>query len=271
MRAKPDSQHKLSALLNDVAGSDTELVSAFRLLFGNPVCVSLFIAGSPLGAAERSALNSIAKSSLSPSLSLRTEEFIRGYFDRAVSESPGLDLSRQSIYYVGKSSSNSALSSVVPASSALAEPEEATLFASDDSSFDQLIKPDIQGGAASFRLSPARQIPLKPFALLLLATLMGILMFKLQAICEPFGLCAKEQNQSKDKNGGRQPESKDLPPSVSKPSQSIDASAPPRPRDLPALRSPAPPSPIQPQRPLKTPYIPAPSPESAPLREEPLW
>jgi len=264
----PDSQQKLSALLNDVAGSDSELVSAFRLLFGNPVYVSLFLAQAPLRAAERASLNSIAQSSLSSALAVRAEEFVRGYFDcDADARSVPIASSSSSRDPVFESNQHSTLSYSRNFESPRDVQEEVTLFADDIASG---VMPS--GGSASMgspRDTPrsGMEFPFKAMLALILLVVMGVSIFKVRAICEPFGLCPKEEDSGSNEAGKKSVNSSPEPLAAPEPAKEI----PPEP-----LKPANKPEQIEPSNPQPRPASPPP-PRTYPqvnqpqLRDEPLW
>jgi hypothetical protein len=264
----PDSQQKLSALLNDVAGSDSELVSAFRLLFSNPVYVSLFLSQAPLRAAELASLKSIAQSSLSSALAVRVEEFVRGYFDLdtethsvPIASSPA---SRDQAFEPNQYSTPSYSRNF---NSPRDVQEEVTLFADDTP--NDVISSSRSASASAPQDTPrsGKKSPLKAILVLILLAVLGVSIFKVRAICEPFGLCAKE------KDSGRNEDDK----------ESINSS--PKPLATPEPSKGNPPEPLRPANKVEqtAPSNPQPKSQSTPppsrypqtnqpqLRDEPLW
>jgi hypothetical protein len=267
-RISPNSQQKLIALLIDHIGSDDELISAFRLLFSNPIYVSSFLSQAPLGNAELSSLNTISQKSLSFTLSTRVDEFVRGYFESIGSknvrsyasptESPSQKVPDES-------------KSVMPASSPFScqTPEEVTLFASDDG---HNFKPNDQRSQSPGFAQPKQAIVPKPIhikSILILLTLAfsGFAAFKIQAICEPFGLCSVED--SDDTNQKKQVEKDSNLNRTQNPAPSAGGGSSPN-RES-SLKHSDPPRSQQGQPSVKQTPPSAPQPNDAPLRDEPLW
>lgn len=264
----PDSQQKLSALLNDTAGSDSELVSAFRLLFSNPVYVSVFLAQAPLRAAERASLKSIAQSSLSSALAIRVEEFVRGYFD--------LDTETDSVPMASSPASRDPAfePNQYPTSSYSRNfnsprdvQEEVTLFA--DETPNDVISSSASATANAPKDTPrsGKKSSLKAILVLILLTVIGISIFKVRAICEPFGLCAKEKDSgsneadkesinSSPKSLATPEASKRNPPEALRPANEFEQTAPSNPQPK-SQSTPQPSTYSQSNQP--------------PLRDEPLW
>ena len=258
-RISPDGQQKLIALLNDLVGSDDELISAFRMLFSNPIFVSSFLSQSPLGPAELSSLNVISKKSLSLALSTRVDEFVRGYF-----ESVNGKASRSSASQSNFPSQQVSVQSqpVMPASlaSSRQSPEEATVFANDDDFNKSQINDQRPRVPIYAQSKQSKSIPIKAILIILVLAFSGFAAFKIKAICEPFGLCSADESNkdSKEKESDQKPDMNDT--SNQKPAEGIAS-----PNRETSLGKPDP-SPIPKQ--LKPS---PPQPNEAPMRDEPLW
>lgn len=264
----PSSQQKLSALLHDVVGSDSELVSAFKLLFSNPVYVSLFLGQAPLRAAEHASLKSIAQSSLSSTLTVRVEEFVRGYFglDAEVQSVPSASLSTSRVPVI-EPNQYSASSYSRNFDSPRDAQEEVTLFADD-------FPNDVLSSSGSHVVSATqdtprsgKQFPVKAAVVLSLLAIIGISIFKVKAICEPFGLCPKEKdsgnNEASKESVDPSPKhlavpeaSKESSPEPFQPANEVDQIVPSNPQAKPQFTS----------TPRK--YS---QPNQSQLRDEPLW
>ncbi len=280
-KIRPDTQQKLLAILNDFAGSDHEIISAFRLLFGDPLYISLFLERPPINLAQVTSLTSIAQSSLSPSLAKRAETFVRGYFGIASCQSsspassPPPSSPQQS---TGPSAFQQDTNSYESTAS-----EESTIFADDEACKEGSNTHAPQEGYAGASPRFVKNTNLKPLLFAVLMGILGVAIFKVPAICEPFGLCTKrEDSGAKDSKGLRsgdienksdssdqprpnapQPPPEALSPPSRAPQPQSEGLAPP-----PAPKAPAPAPPIATPKPA---YTPAPQAESAPLRDEPLW
>lgn len=264
----PDSQQKLSALLNDIAGSDAELASAFRLLFCNPVYVSLFLAQAPLRAAERASLNTIAQSSLSSALASRAEEFVRGYFDLAT-DAPSVSPSSAAVPRQQDLESQQHSAPFYPSRFNYHQDvqEEVTLFADDTPSNAQHLSASSPVAASKDLPRTAKKLPVKAIFALTAIVALCVSMFKVKAICEPFGLCSKGDVSGSEDTDKKPAESPPEPQTPTKPSKDIPAKplrrdsneyqimpSKPRPKVLP---------PTSPR--------PLPNPDQSQVRDEPLW
>lgn len=268
---RPDSAQKLTALLSDYMGADNELSVAFRLIFGHPLCVTLFLADRQLSFAEVTSLLLVSKSCLSENLAARANSFIRGYFNLPY------ELQKNQ---VNEKSFDDSLdwglnASAGPEDSLPAFHAEATLLIDDEKLANSPHAPNINSSAQTLWGFPLH-LALKPLLLCLTLIVSIFAAFKLSAICEPFGLCEKKRiPASNPDNLNNMRPSKD----VAKPlaggavdrSDSIDSFkiVPPSKPALPML-----PTSPSPRELHESPYRPAPAPapvETAPLREEALW
>ena len=75
--ACPSSQ--LMAVLGDLAESDVQLASAFRMLGSHPIFVDSLAPALPLDAARVAALRGLANENLSASLADRVRQFLAGF------------------------------------------------------------------------------------------------------------------------------------------------------------------------------------------------
>lgn len=258
-RISPDGQQKLIALLNDLVGSDDELISAFRMLFSTPIFVSSFLSQAPLGPAELSALSVISKKNLSLALSARVDEFVRGYFESFNGKVLRSSAS-QSNYPSQQVSAQS--KPVMPASSASSRqsPEEVTVFANDDNYSKSRISDQPPRVPIHAQSKQSKSIPIKAILIILVLAFSGFAAFKIKAICEPFGLCSTDESNkdSKEKESDQRPEMNDT--SNQRPAEGN--ASPNRESSLGKTD----PSPIQ-----KQPKPSSPQPNEAPMRDEPLW
>lgn len=276
-KIRPDNQQKLLAIFSDFAGSDHEIISAFRLLFGNPLYITLFLERRPINLGQIASLTSIAKSSLSPNLATRAESFVLGYYgvtlDGKASQASSMPPSSPQTQPKERSAEQQPTS----AGYASVTSEESTLFADEDpirgaANADAPHQEPV--GASSNSIKTAN---LKPLVFAIMAVLFGVALFKVPAVCEPFGLCEKRDNpDQKDTDKNRSGDAQKKPDSL-EPTPPSETAQPQQPQledlALPAP-APAPQSPPQARAPAPMPqpvYTPAPQPESAPLRDEPLW
>ena len=236
---------QLMAVLGDLAESDVQLASAFRMLGSHPIFVDSLASALPLDAARVAALRGLANETLSASLADRAHQFLagfNGYLEAASGAAPAIE-------------SVSFLEDSDPGLGASMEP--ATLFASPDlASNEPVYSPGSSGSPVSAK-SSSWVLPVKPLLLLGSIVVIAVSLFKVQALCEPLALCVK----------------KDESPSSATPDPVPD---PPPQQDLPveSFRSPSPQ--VLPPRPSQTiPPAPVPAqPSSAggsQLRDEPLW
>jgi hypothetical protein len=148
-------------------------------------------------------------------------------------------------------------------------PEEATIFANDESNSFQ---PNDQysqtpGFVQPNQTRPPSSIPIKAILILLILAVSGYAAFKIQAICEPFGLCSAEESEddSQKKQAGKESNTEDdknaEPPAGNRPSPNRDSSL--------GQSDPSRSQQVQPSLKQKSPS--APQPNEAPLRDEPLW
>lgn len=272
---RPDSQQKLFAIFSDLAGADHEIISAFRLLFCNPLYTSLFLERLQVSPAEVVSLASIAQSSLSPALARRADVFVRGFFglandQPASAESPMPALGQHQSQF-SSSDRRRVISNHEYTSTAS---EESTIYSNEkpireDSDF----KPPLgEPLGASHAFSKKANLKLLIFGSLLF--LVGVAAFNVPAICEPFGFCEKKGDPvKKDSKKGLSGDVKKAvvttnqqPPSI--PTAQPESALQP-PASYPEPRSAA----VQPRSiPLDPPIsTPPPQNENAPLRSEPLW
>lgn len=268
-QVKPDNAQKLLALLSDSVGADDELASAFRLLFANPVYVSLFLGRKRPSSAEFTSLSSISSRSLSSALAARVHNFVSGYFASCRTDESCIDSEPSGLNQSVPNRSASTFPSSARSSS-LPDLEEPTLFVDDSASNEEAsFGVSTQDGDKPER-PKAAAVPVKPIVLACAAIIVLIASFKVPAICEPFGLCEKKSETPKDKKS--EPESKDKPviPSVEPEDPPVAV-----PADPPA--SPSPPKVLDPlpqrsEAPVRSrPPAATPSREVAPMREQPLW
>ena len=270
-RLRPDSQQKLLAAFVDFAGADQDILSAFRLLFGNPLCLSVFIEHRPVSLAQIASLTLIAEESLSPSLAKRAQSFLYGYCGIPTEKLPSQQ-SKASSSNDQRSASGMGTSRDVSldyeyVSTSL---EESTIFAEDDAGQSSSGVSSNPGISSSHSSDKRSIFTFKPIFYLVILMSVALGIFKLPAVCEPFGLCnQKDDSLNRDSKERRTPGDKNVPApsrqqSSSPPALQRAPIAPPMPSTptSPAARSSSPQPPYAP---------PARLPESAPLREEPLW
>jgi hypothetical protein len=269
-QVKPDSAQKLLALLSDSAGGDEELSSAFRLLFANPVYVSLFLARERPSAAEFSSLTAISSRCLSSLLSARVDSFVAGYFDTLPARELPSDLGTPRSDRIEPDRSVASF----PASqgpSASSDSEEVTLFVEDSGAdAEQSAEATPQDGE-KLKSPGGVSIPVKPISLACVAIAIVIASFRVPAICEPFGLCEKTSESSKDKkneadlelepnNNTANPGPEVQPPPLAAP---VAEPSPPMALDSPPQR---------PEVPVRSrPPVVSPPRDAAPMRDQPLW
>ena len=276
-RVRPDSHQKLLATFGDFAGSDHEIISAFRLLFGNPLYISVFLQDQPVNTAQIAALSSIANSSLSPSLAERAILFVKGYFGIAIETDPLEQAPIPAASYIPppikrttrEANTQSEYQSISAAS------EESTVFADDPPSNEPVDSQVEQSSRKSVNSPHAKTVNLKTLFLAVLLFVLGFSIFRVPAICEPFGLCEKKKDRvGKDSriapNGsptkGKSVGDQAVPVTPLEPSAPSESSAPFA--SPPASKTVARPAPITAPQPA---YTPPPPRERAPLRDEPLW
>jgi hypothetical protein len=266
---KPDNAQKLLALLSDSVGADEELASAFRLLFAKPVYVSLFLARVRPSAAELASLSSISSRCLSSALAARVHDFVSGYFALAVEDgsSSASNSSKPNQSVHARSVASFPASVRTPS---VPDQEAATLFADEAALNEQ----DVSGVPPQAGVKPESSkrigVPLKPIVLACAAILIVFASFKLPAICEPFGLCDKKSDASKDKKKESEPTvNSDVPnPEPEEPPAAVPADPPVSPMPPQVIDSP----PQRPQAPVRSrPPAVTPPREAAPVREQPLW
>lgn len=259
----PDSSQKLLALLIDFTGSDEELASAFRLLFSNPIYVSLFIARKSPSIAELASLSSISAHCLSSVLADRVDNFSKGYFDAVPSKQPSSTLLssrlRQTTFSATVVATPTAFRTSLPPDS-----EEATLFV-DEPTPDEPVangSPVVQDKNTNSRIVFPLQT--KSIILAAIALLAVLASFKVPAICEPFGLCAKKSDNSNEKKTGSEPNSSSSDAESLSPLDVAPDAPPvaPAPADAPEQYE----APVRSRPPVSTP-----SREIAPTRDQPLW
>ena len=266
-KLRPRTLQTLSAIFSDYVGSDTDLSSSFRLLFGNQLYLNLFLSESEASVAELSSLLAIAKESLSPVLAIRAESFVRGYFDS--SDVRTLDFSANSYAHSDvnpKPSNGPSYENYGSVNSPIAE--HATIFA-DDESLSSSPPPSKSPNITSSPVAAARSsLNLKQFFLLVLLAFIGFSVFKVPAICEPFGLCDKKVKSGKPAVTGESNKAK-VQNSSNSLSPNLKIQTTPNAVDTQSriLRK----SQV-PVRPQPAPYNPGPpAADSAPLRQEALW
>lgn len=267
-KVRPGSQQQLVALFGDLVGSDADMAASFRLLFGNPLYVNLFLSSEVASVAQISSLVSIAEKSLSPALAGRVVSFIRGYFPGVdIASSAGSDDNANALRPSSMvSSSFGAGAGLTDYSSSSQEP--ATLYADDPpGSGDSFVGYQAQGPAVSPPVVGRKPINLKPLVLAVFVLAMGVAAFKVQAICEPFGLCEKDSSDKPKKSKvdeGSSPEPRSRP---------AGSSLSPEPVRTSPVAAPIPASQVPARK--QSSYIPYPQPSApsnnAPLRDEPLW
>jgi len=266
-KLKPRTLQTLSAIFSDYVGSDSDLSSTFRLLFGNPLYLNLFLSDGETSVAELSSLLAIAKESLSPVLATRAESFVRGYFDAA--DIRTLDFSANSYAHPDvnpKSSNAPSYDNCASVNSSTAE--HATVFA-DDEQILSSTSPGKSPSISSRPVTPARRsVNLKYFFLFAVLAVVGFSVFKVPAICEPFGFCDKKVKSGKPAAAGERNKSKvqnnsnSFSPNsnIQEAPNAVDAHS----RVIPKSQTPVRPQPV--------PYNPGPpAADSAPLRQEALW
>ena len=266
-KLRPRTLQTLSAIFSDYVGSDTDLSSSFRLLFGNQLYLNLFLSEGEASVAELSSLLAIAKESLSPVLATRAESFVRGFFDSA--DIRTLDFSANSCANSDvnpKPSNVPSYENYASVNSPIAE--HATIFADDEPISSSPPTSKSHNNSSSPVAAPRSSLNLKQFFLLALLAVIGFSVFKVPAICEPFGLCDKKVKSGKPSVSGErnkakvQNNSNRLSPNsnMQKTPSAVDTQS----RIIPKSQVPA--------RPQPAPYNPGqPAADSAPLRQEALW
>lgn len=266
-KAKPRTLQTLSAIFSDYVGSDSDLSSSFRLLFGNQLYLNLFLSKSEISVAEFSSLLAIAKESLSPSFASRAESFIRGYFSAACVHE--LDFSANSFDRSDvkqRSSSVPFYDNYASVNSPIAE--HATIFA-DDEPLSSIPPTSKSPNTSSSPVAAARSsLNFKQLFLFALLAVIGFSVFKVPAICEPFGLCDKKVESGEPAGSGERNKSKVQNSSNSLgPNSNIQTA--PKAVDSQSGIIPKSQVPVSTQ---SAPYNPGPSAaDSAPLRQEALW
>lgn len=165
---------RVMALITDVIGDDVELSSSFRLLLAHPVFVQFFASSSPEIAPRLTTLLDLSRQSLAPRLSIRVEDFLRGY----------LSTLEPSNVFIHSSHSSPAFPVSVPANTSIQEP--ATVYADSVNSGRE--------GSSVQLISPASQFSLKSSSVKQLLGVVAVFAaaiaaFRVPALCEPFGLC----------------------------------------------------------------------------------
>jgi hypothetical protein len=260
----PGSQQKLIALLNDLVGSDDELISAFRMLFSNPIFVSSFLSQAPLGPAELSSLNVISNKSLSLALSKRVDDFVSGYF-----ESVGSKALRSPASLSNSSSQQASVPNkpVMPASSASSRqsPEEATVFANDHGNNSQ-INDQRPPSPIYAQSKQSKSVPIKAILIISVIALSAFSAFKIKAICEPFGLCSSDKSNKNDPKKESDQKSNINDTSNQRPADGNSTS------NRESSTGKLDPSRSEQPRPNTKQLPPSPpQPNEAPMRDEPLW
>jgi len=252
--------YRLSGLLADVAASDQALVSAFRLLLGQPLFVEFFSGRQP-GQAQYHSLVALAQESLAPALALRVAEFLDGYLAHFTGGSAGpvtpfpvnfqADLDIQPTVVVEDLASPSNPS----------QQEPATVYAPDSS-------PSSAHSASipePITRTPGAKLPIKALVLFGFSCLALFAVFKVPALCEPFGLCSDSGSEQED--GPTKKKSSVKPSAPTTEPQALQD----QPKSLPPSTPSARPSSPRSDWSGSSQSMPASPPPSAPLREEPLW
>lgn len=274
-RIRPDSQQKLFAIFGDLAGSDHEIISAFRLLFCNPLYTSLFLERLQISPAEVVSLASIAQSSLSPALASRADFFVRGYFglanDQPVFTDSSIPPLGQPQSQFRSSDRRREISSHEYTSTAS---EESTIFSNEEPNREasDFKPPHREAVGASHTFSKKANLKFLIYGFLLF--LVGVSAFNVTAICEPFGFCEKKGDPVK--KDSKKVLSGDVKKAVGTTNQqpsSIPIAQPESVLQPPASNPKARSAAVQPRSiPLDPPAsTPPPQNENAPLRSEPLW
>jgi hypothetical protein len=231
------------AIVNDIAGSDIELISIFKLLSSHPAFLGSFATDSALRMTQSMAVLSYARESLSPQLLSRLQHFIDGFnHDSSSASGPVFDPPLRRDY--------SCEPTMVADDFASTSEEPATLFADTPST-----PPKSPGASAvsekqpqaSARPSSILLSSLKPILLIGALVVSVFCLFKVQALCEPLGLC---ESTSEDKGDDVKPAPK------APPSDSVPSGTPQQPSQTAPPSAPSPP------------YTPPSGPAN---RDEPLW
>lgn len=270
---RPDNQQKLLAAFGDFAASDHDLISAFRLLFGNPLYVSAFLSQQSIGPPQFSSLASIARSSLSAPLARRAEVFICGYFgmvvDELFSEQTSSTTSDPSQSGGEASFSLSPRSRFLHASTGS---EESTVFAEDPLVDQRIGSHSAQGMRSTDTPSLIKLGNTKHLLYVIGLILLGISSFKVSVLCEPFGLCEKKVDSGvkdikrpRTSIAGKESTQNNL-ESPDPPRIHSESLARPRASVNEVVRAP-----LESPQPAYTPPPPPPRSDNAPLRDEPLW
>ena len=241
--ACPSSQ--LMALLGDLAESDVQLASAFRMLASHPIFVDSLAPALPFDAARVAALRGLANETLSASLADRVHQFLAGFNGYLEVES-GAAPAIESVSFPEDSD---------PGFGASMEP--ATLFASPDLASNEPVQSPGSSATPVRAQSSSWVLPIKPLLLLGSIVLIAVSLFKVQALCEPLALCAKKDEAPSTATPDPVP---DAPPQQGLP---VEPSRSPSPRVLP-------PQPSQTIPPAPVPAQPS-SAGGSQLRDEPLW
>jgi len=261
LRQKLDSDKasslRILPLLSDLAESDLSLASAFRLLGTHPVFLDFFSFRGSEGFAQLASIRLLVGECLSDALASRVNSFIDGFLSIEV-ESKSASKARSSHDPVGAFANSYSSRDFEDA-----PPEHATQFASDigeqhrSSGFSSDVPPPVNASPSQRKKSSY----LKPLIILFSLAALVLALFKVDALCEPLGLC--EAKASKKESESRS-ETKNL--GDSKPAS--DSALPDKQaaQPVPGNSATSSTSPRQP-----SPYSPPASPSEPPNREEPLW
>jgi len=253
MLRTPAPATRILALICDLAQDDLGLSSAFRLLATHRLFLDFFASPATESVASLASLRSLVDESLSPALALRVWAFIEGY----ISTRPNLSSRHSCQSEPGTPVKSFEYASPFEDSSS----EPATEFASEPVSShrnEETFSPSSAPSPPSTNRSLTAVV--KP--LLLLTSLVAVVLavFKVDALCEPLGLCESSEKTDPLPKNSSPKDSDSSPATPSSPAPGAQSAVSPGSKVD---------STTQPVAPVRSPQ-PA-SPSEAPLRDEPLW
>ena len=239
-------------LLQDLMGADVSLLPSIRLLASQPTFLQFINAKSEVGLVpQRDELLTTAHEMLAPSLVTRIASFLDGYLSAGSDQAQSTPPSEPQMPFKGTSTPEPSFPAVLSKSS---DELLSTVV-------DQFAKPSSSPVAnhSSSHQSGSDQIVVGIIIVLVVLTGLSaaFALFTVPSLCEPLGLCAEEEKTEEQKD--RKKEDAEKPDGAAETPSTPKEKAPVEPKAEPRDRNGESTAPV------------APTPQSAPQRNEPLW